>query len=284
MKGQKPVRLPAGLSTPMVAATAYGVRGIAVRGRLSPRADLGLGLAGLGILLAAWCIASYGGYVSPLFLPSPSGIWEGLVDFNHRGWLFPAIWRSTWRVAQGLILVILIGIPLGVLMGAFAPVDALLRKMVNGAKSVPTTGLIGLIVLWFSIGERAKIAYLFLGAIFYMIILVKNSVHSVPEDYVRVALDIGANRWQTIWRVLLPGALPQIWDAIAVCSGIMWTYIVLAEYINASEDQLGLGYLLSIGSRTQDPGKVFGALILIAVISSVTDWLLLAFRRRFLNW
>ena len=68
---------------------------------------------------------------------------------------------------------------------------------------------------------------------------------------VRVGLDIGANRWQIMRRVLLPGALPQIWDAIAVCNGIMWTYIVLAEYINSTEENLGLGYLLNIVQHTQ---------------------------------
>jgi ABC-type nitrate/sulfonate/bicarbonate transport system permease component len=169
-------------------------------------------------------------------------------------------------------------------MGTFAPVDAFLRRIISGAKSVPTTGILGLIVLWFSLEERAKILFLFLGAIFYMVIMVKNAVLNVREDYIRVALDIGANRWQMVSRVLIPGALPQIWDAIAVCNGIMWTYIVLAEFISSNEAHLGLGYLLYIGSRTQESSRVFAALILIAVISSLTDWLLYAIRKRFWNW
>jgi ABC-type nitrate/sulfonate/bicarbonate transport system permease component len=255
-----------------------------IRGKLSAHSDLLIGLAGIGALIVVWCIVTYGGYVRPLFLPTPSGIWEGIVDFQQRHWLLPAIWRSFWRVTKSLGLVILIGVPIGVLLGAFAPADAFLRKIINGGKSIPTTGIVGLIVLWFSIEERAKIVFLFLGAIFYMIILVKNAILSVNEDYLRVALDIGANRWQMIGRVLLPGALPQIWDAIAVCNGIMWTYIVLAEFINSNEQQLGLGYLLYIGSRTQESGKVFATLILIALVSSLTDWLLQAVRKQFLNW
>jgi NitT/TauT family transport system permease protein len=260
----------------------------AVRGNLSRRADLLIGLAGIGSLATAWCILTYGGFVKPFFLPTPSGIWSGLVDFqrnpNHSPWLLPAIWRSFSRVSQSLFWVILIGAPLGILMGAFAPADAFLRKLVNGAKSIPTTGIVGLIVLWFSIEERAKIVFLFLGAVFYMIILVKDAIQDVNGDYLRVALDVGANRWQTIRRVLLPGALPRIWDAIKVCNAIMWTYIVLAEFINSNEQQLGLGYLLYIGSRTQESGKVFGTLIIIAIISSLTDFVLQLVRKRFLNW
>lgn len=255
-----------------------------IRGRLSSRADLMIGLAGLGTLAAIWCVLTYGGFIRPLFLPTPSNIWEAVVDFHHRNWLFPAIWRSLSRVSKSLFLVVVIGVPIGVAMGAFVHVDALLRKIVNGAKSIPTTGIVGLIVLWFSIEERAKIIFLFLGAIFYMIILVKNAVSNVNEDYLRVALDIGANRWQVISRVLVPGALPQIWDAIAVCNGIMWTYILLAEFINSNEEQLGLGYLLFIGGRTQESGKVFATLIIIAMISSLTDFILLTVRKRFLNW
>jgi ABC-type nitrate/sulfonate/bicarbonate transport system permease component len=169
-------------------------------------------------------------------------------------------------------------------MGAFPIVDAFLRKLVNGAKSIPTTGIVGLIVLWFSIEERAKTVFLFLGAIFYMIILVKNAVASVSEEYLRVATDIGADRVQTLTRVLLPASLPQIWDAIAVSNGIMWTYIVLAEFINSNEEQLGLGYLLYVGSRTQESGKVFGTLIIIGLISSLTDWALQMIRKRYFHW
>jgi ABC-type nitrate/sulfonate/bicarbonate transport system permease component len=255
-----------------------------VRGHLSHRSDLLIGLAGIATLLLLWSVVTYGGWVKPLFLPTPGMIWEGLVDFQRRGWLLPAIGRSFARVSYALGLVILVGVPIGVLMGAFPAIDAFLRKIINGAKSVPTTGIAGLIVLWFSIEERAKIVYLFLGAIFYMIILVKNAIQSVREEYLRVALDIGARPPQMVGRVLFPGALPQIWDALAVCNGIMWTYIVLAEFINSNEQQLGLGYLLFIGSRTQDSGKVFAMLILIGAISSLTDWILQAVRRRFLNW
>lgn len=256
----------------------------AIREELPPRTDFLIGLTGIVTLLALWCALTYGGFVIAYFLPTPTGIWEGMVDYYHRDWLLPAIWRSFFRVTKALVIVIAIGVPLGVIMGAITPVDAVMRKLINGAKSVPTTGVLSLVVLWVGLEERGKIVFLFLGAIFYMVVLVKNAVSGVNDDYVRVALDAGANQPQVIRHVLFWGALPRIWDAIAVCNGIMWTYIVLAEYIGSNEQTLGLGYLLSIGLRTGQSGKVFGSLIIIAMISSLTDFLLQFVRKRFLNW
>ena len=258
-----------------------------IRNRLTAREDMVIGGVGVGTIIALWCVLTYGSIVPHNFLPTPGMIWDGLVEYHtQRHWLFPAIGRSLWRVVRALALVLVIGIPVGVLMGAFSEVDAFLRKIINGGKAVPISALTSLIVLWFNLDDEGKIAFLFLGAVFYMIILVKNAVANVNEEYVRVALDIGANRWQIIRRVLLPGALPQIWDAVAVCLGIMWTYIILAEIINSSEANLGVGYLLQTGARLggNSSGKVFGMLIVVALISTLTDYAMQLIRRRFINW
>jgi ABC-type nitrate/sulfonate/bicarbonate transport system permease component len=254
------------------------------RDHLSRRSELVFGLAGLAILVGVWCALTYGRVVPKLFLPTPTAIWEGLIDYSQKGWLWLSLARSFTRVLKALCLVILVGVPLGILMGAFKRLDALLQKIVGAAKSVPTTAITGVVVLWFGIDETGKTVFLFLGAIFFMIVLVRDAVVAVPGDYVTVALDLGANRRQLVWQVLLPGALPRIWEAIIVCNGIMWTYIVLAEFLSSNAEQLGLGYLLQIGSRTQSPGKVFGIIIIIAAISSLTDLSLQAIRRRYLDW
>lgn len=260
----------------------------AIRGQIGGRADLLLGLFAIAVLIGLWCLLTYGGFVRSLFLPSPTNIWTNLVSLQtnprHEPWLLPSIWRSFWRVTRALMLVALMGVPIGVTIGAFPQVDALVRKIINGGKAVPISGLLGLTTLWFGYQEQGMVFFIFLGSVFYMIILTKNAIASVNEEYVRVALDLGGNQWQIIRKVLLPGALPQIWDALAVCNGIMWTYIVLAELLNGSAASLGLGFLIQIGTRTNQSGIVFGALIIIALISSLTDFFLQTVRKRFLNW
>jgi NitT/TauT family transport system permease protein len=278
------------VSRSLVSYTASRGRGAlagwGIRERLTAKQDFVIGAAGVATVIGLWCALTYGGLVPRNFLPTPGMIWDGYVEYQQKNWLFPAIWRSSWRVVRALALVLAVGLPVGILMGSFSQADAFLRKIVNGGKAVPISALTGLIVLWFNLDDEGKIMFLFLGSVFYMIILVKNAVLSVNDEYVRVALDIGANRWQIIWRVLLPGALPQIWDAIAVCIGIMWTYIILAEIINSSEANLGVGYLLNTGARLggNSAGKMFGMLIVVALISTGTDYVLALVRRKFFNW
>lgn len=257
---------------------------LTIRGKIEPKTDLLVGLGGLAVLILAWCVITYGGFIKPIFLPSPTAMFEGIADFQSRGWLVPAILGSFMRVTKALLLVVLIGVPIGIMMGAWPVADAFLRKIINGGKSVPTTGLIGLVVLWIGIDEKGKVVFLFIGAFFYIVILVRQAVTSVSDAYVNVALDIGASPRQLITKVLLPGALPQIWEAIAVCNGIMWTYIVIAEYISSSESEIGLGYLLSMGTRLNESGKVFGALLIIAVISALTDWVFGVVRKKYFPW
>jgi len=255
-----------------------------VRSAVTKTQDLLFSWIGIGVLVAIWCLITYGGFVKPLFLPPPTEVLRGLGHFNDLGWLWPAIGRSFIRVIVALALVTAIGVPIGVMMGSYSLLDSAMNRIVNGFKAVPPTGLIGLIILWFSVEEKAKIVFLFLGSIFYMILLVRNAILAVREDFIVVARDMGAKGGQILRKILIPAALPQIWEAIIICNGIMWTYIVLAEYINSNQDQIGLGYLLQIGSRTFQSGQVYGTLILIGAIAYLTDWMLKAVQRRFFSW
>ncbi len=257
---------------------------LSIRGHLSPGFDAFIGFLGILTFAIVWCVLSYGNVVSRFALPTPTSIGKTFVHLYQSGQLMMPIGRSLWRVVRALFLVTAVGVPVGMLMAAFPPIDAFLRKIINGAKAVPITGLTALVTIWMGLEERGKVFYIFLGAIFYMIILVKNAIVNVNEEYIKVALDLGANRSQIVWRVLFFGALPRIWEAIAVCSGIMWTYIVLAEFLNSNAANQGLGGVLQNGLRLSQPPQVYCMLIAIAVISSLTDFMLHLIRKRFFNW
>ena len=255
-----------------------------VRGNISKKQEITCIWIGVLVLVGLWCLLTYGGFVKSLFLPNPSEVLDGLLHFNKLGWLVPAIWHSFLRVAIALGLVVVIGTPLGILMGAYRPFDAMFIRIFNSLKAIPPTGLISLIILWFSVEEKAKVIFLFMGAIFYMILQVRTAVLAVREDYLVVARDIGANSGQIMKKVLIPAAMPQIFESIIICNGIMWTYIVLAEFINSTEEQIGLGFLLQIGSRTFQSGQVYGTLILIGLIAYATEWCLRQIQSRYFTW
>ncbi|MBI3945781.1 MAG: ABC transporter permease [Armatimonadetes bacterium] len=263
--------MASGVEQPLERNKVAPVPWLRVRAELPPRVRRWVGWGFIALLLLAWAAVTAAKLVLPAFLPSPVSVARAAAEVAGKGDLLPAVLITLKRIWHALLLVVAIGVPLGVLMGSFALFDSLLSPVVAGVKAVPTTAFIALVIVWFGIGERAKVVFLFLGAIFFMLLLVRDAILGVREEHVRTALDLGAGSARTVFSVLLPAAMPQIWDGIIVCNGIMWTYVLLAEFINA---QSGLGYLINTASRMQRPDRVFAGIILIAVISVCTDWVL----------
>lgn len=257
---------------------------LVVRGTNSLKRERTFEIAGVVAFIVAWCALSYGGFIKSQFLPSPSDVWAGLVSFSDRHWLIPAVIGSTTRVLHALVFTVLVGVPIGVLMGAFLPVDAFIRWPLSGLKSVPTTGLIGLIILWFGLSENAKVVFLVMGSIFYMVMLVRDAIANVRQDFIDVGRDLNATSLDIIVKILLPAALPLIWGSLIVCSGIMWTYIVLAEFVSSSEAEIGVGYLIQVASRQSSSGRMFAALIIIAIVSVLLDAVMNLIKRKYFNW
>jgi NitT/TauT family transport system permease protein len=248
---------------------------------LPQQRDWMLQAAGVGVLVLIWCAVTYSGRVTPLFLPSPTAMIEGAAELVRRGLLVEALRISTVRIAKALLWVLAIGVPVGVLLGSFPALDSFFRQPLDALKAVPVTAIAPLVILWYGIDEAAKIVFLFLGAIFYMILLTKNAVQSVREEYVKTAVDLGASRARVIATVLLPGALPQIWQGIIVANAIMWTYIILAEMLSGGS---GLGYLINTAGRLQRSDQVYALIILIALVVVALEWILRQIQRRFIRW
>jgi NitT/TauT family transport system permease protein len=254
---------------------------LTVRGQNSPRIRNILGILAILCVLFLWTFASKAHLVNPFYLPSPLYIVRNLPELTHRYYLPGEITITLWRMIQAMVLTIVVAVPLGVLMGSLPLFDSFLGRLVDGLKSVPPTAFLGLMIAWWGIEERGKVMFLFVGALFYMILLCKNAVMNVREEYLMVARDFGANTIQMIIRVLIPGALPEIWNAVIVCNGLMWTYIVLAEFNNA---QYGLGFMLQQTAHQARPDLVFPIIIMIAIISTLTDWILRSIPKQLFSW
>ncbi len=240
-----------------------------------------LGLVAPALVLGAWCVASYGGLAPPDFLPSPSEVVRGTLQLFLQYDLGEAVLVSTRRILLAFFLASAVALPLGVLMGAFEPVNRFFEPVVSPLRYMPISAFIPLLILWFGIYEKQKIAFLFLGVFVYLLPVVVTAIRAVPEELVQTALTLGASRAQAVGTVLLPSALPEIFDSFRVMNAISWTYVILAEAVNPEH---GLGYMVELARTHQKASWSFAGLLVIGGIGLLTDFIIRTVSRILFRW
>ena len=223
------------------------------------------------LVLGVWCVFSYGGLAPADFLPSPTEVVRGTLQLFLQYDLWTAIVISTRRIVMAFLLASAVALPLGVLMGAFTPIHHLFESIMAPLRYMPISAFIPLLILWFGIYEKQKIAFLFLGVFVYLLPVVVSAIRGVPEELVQTSLTLGASRMQVIRTVLLPAALPEIFDSFRVMNAISWTYVILAEAVNPEH---GLGYMVELARTHQKASWSFAGLIVIGGIGILTDQLI----------
>ncbi len=227
-----------------------------------------LGFVAPILVAAVWCVLTYGRFAPPDFLPSPTETLKGTLQLFYQYDLWGAIVVSTRRIVLAFLLAAGIALPLGVLMGAFEPVNRFFEPIMAPLRYMPISAFIPLLILWFGIYEKEKIAFLFLGVFVYLLPVVVSAIRLVPEELVQTSLTLGASRWQVIRTVLLPAALPEIFDSFRVMNAISWTYVILAEAVNPEH---GLGYMVELARTHQKASWSFAGLLVIGGIGLLTD-------------
>lgn len=239
---------------------------------LTHRSRTLMGAGAVVAVLLIWSLLSGLEIVSPTKLPAP---WKVANAFLYLSWdgtsghslLLTATLWSLGRVVAAGILVMCIGIPVGVLMGASPHINAFLSPLVDPFRSAPVVALLPIMVMWFGIGEGMKITFLFLGAVVYLIPMVRDAIRAVPQTYWISTRDLGGTDWECIYKAVLPMAMPRIADAITVAVSVMWTYITVAEYVNARE---GLGQLIQNARRFSAMDQVFAGIMVIVALALLT--------------
>lgn len=253
----------------------------ALREPLPPRTALALGLVAPAVVLGGWCVATYGGLAPPDFLPSPSEVVRGTLQLFIQYDLLEAILVSTRRIAIAFALASAVALPLGVLMGAFDPINRVFEPITAPLRYMPISAFIPLLILWFGIYETQKIAFLFLGVFVYLLPVVVSAIRAVPEELVQTARTLGASKVQVVWTVLLPPALPEIFDSFRVMNAISWTYVILAEAVNPEH---GLGYMVELARTHQKASWSFAGLLVIGGIGLLTDVLIRMISSALFRW
>lgn len=245
------------------------------------KAAFALGFVAPALVLAVWCVLSYGELVRPGFLPSPTEVLRGTLELFFRYELADAIWVSTRRILLAFLLATAVALPLGILMGAFEPVNRFFEPVMAPLRYMPISAFIPLLILWFGIEEKQKIAFLFLGVFVYLLPVVVSAIRLVPEELVQTALTLGASRWQVIRTVLVPAALPEIFDSFRVMNAILWTYVILAEVVNPGHS---LGYMIDLAYKHGKPSWSFAGLLVIGGIGLLTDFVIRLISGALFRW
>ena len=240
-----------------------------------------LGVAFFVVFVAAWAVATLGGFVNRTFLADPLTMlgagWQLLVVHGF----YRDIGVTIWRVFGGFALAAAIGVPLGIAMGAYKPVEAFFEPFVSFARYLPASAFIPLLILWAGIGETQKLLVIFIGSLFQMVLMVAVIVGGTRRDLVEAAYTLGARSGGIVRRVLLPSSAPDIAETLRLVLGWAWTYVIVAELIGSSS---GIGHMITDSQSLLATGQIIFGIIVIGLIGLVTDFVFKFGNRRLFPW
>jgi NitT/TauT family transport system permease protein len=181
----------------------------------------------------------------------------------------------------GFLIAAAIAVPLGVLMGAYKPVEAFFEPFVSFARYLPASAFIPLLMLWIGIGEKQKLAVIFIGSFFQLVLMITVTVSNTRRDLVEAAYTLGASDTSLVKRVLIPGAAPEIAEHLRMVLGWAWTYIIVAELIAASA---GIGYMITNSQALMATDQIIFGIIVIGLIGLISDLLFKWANRKLFPW
>jgi len=240
-----------------------------------------LALGSFAFFLIIWSILTYGGFVDPLFLPSPGKVFQAGVDLFVDLGFTTDILNSVYRVMLGFIVAAIIGVPLGMLMGTFKVAEAITEPMVGFIRYMPASAFIPLFILWLGIGDIEKIAIIFVGSFFQLVLMVAVVAKNVHKDMLETAYTLGAKRFQVIRKVLLPASMPGILDTLRIIVGWAWTYIIVAELVASAS---GIGYMILSSQRMLRTGNIIFGILTIGILGLITDYFFKWLYNRLFPW
>jgi NitT/TauT family transport system permease protein len=240
-----------------------------------------LGISFFVLFVAAWSYVTFTGIVSKTFLADPlTMLDDGWQLLTKHGFLFD-IAMTIWRVIGGFVLAALVAVPLGILMGAYKPIEAFLEPFVSFARYLPASAFIPLLILWAGIGEMQKLLVIFIGSVFQIILMVAITVSQVRRELVEAALTLGARDRGILGRVLIPASAPNIAEILRLVLGWAWTYVIVAELIGSSS---GIGHMIIDSQALLATGQMIFGIIVIGIIGLVSDFLFKAANARLFPW
>ena len=248
---------------------------------VAPGTRVVLGISFFVLFVAVWAVATLGGFVSKTFLADPlTMVKSGYTLLTEMGFA-KDIGMTVWRVLGGFILAAVLALPLGVLMGAYKPIEAFFEPFVSFARYLPASAFIPLLILWVGIGEAQKLSVIFIGSFFQLVLMIAVTVGNTRRDLVEAAYTLGSSDRSLVQRVLIPGAAPEIAETLRMVLGWAWTYVIVAELIGASS---GIGHMITDSQALLATDQIIFGIIVIGLIGLASDLFFKAVNRKLFPW
>lgn len=233
------------------------------------------------VIILAWCVLTYGGFLNEIFMPSPTKVWNCLVEMALDGSLLEHCLLSTKRVMIGWFWSAVAALPIGMLMARSKIFSAVFQPIIEFARYLPVVALVPLTILYLGIDENQKYVIIFLGTFFQLVLMVCDTVSSIEKNMINAARTLGAGKLQVYTEVIFHAALPGLMDDFRMTIGWAWTYLVVAEMVAASA---GLGYIILKSQRFLATDVIFAGLIMIGLIGLLTDFVLKILTKLIVPW
>ncbi|HHQ4567058.1 TPA: taurine ABC transporter permease TauC [Aeromonas hydrophila] len=247
---------------------------------------LGVSLLTLCALLALWWLVARLGLISPLFLPPPAQVLQQFATLaGPQGFMDATLWQhlaaSLQRILIALAAATLCGVTVGLAMGLSPTLRGMLDPLIELYRPVPPLAYLPLMVIWFGIGETSKVLLIYLAIFAPVAMATLAGVQGARQVRLRAARALGANRWQVLWYVIVPGALPDILTGLRIGLGVGWSTLVAAELIAATR---GVGFMVQAAGEFLATDVVLAGILVIALIAFTLELGLRALQRRLTPW
>lgn len=275
----------------MARETAIDVAPIdeAILEKRADRRDRWLTLGTFLAIIAVWTAVTGSGLwpplIKPIFLPSPVAVGEAFMRLANEGFQGRSLGHhvsvSFYRFAMAFSICVLIGVPLGLLMGMSRRVRAIVEPPIQAIRPIPKLALLPLFLIWFGIGNLSKIVVISAPVLPLIAISAMQAVRSVSNKKIQAAQALGASTWTIFWRVLFPASLPGIFTGIRVAISIGVTMLVGAE-LTATSD--GIAWMALTAAEYLSTDIVLVAVLIMAAMGYLLDRLIWAIETRIVHW
>lgn len=228
-----------------------------------------------------WEAAARIGVITPQVLPTPSSVLGTALDLARNGELFVHLGVSLLRAVVGFIIGGTIGLALGIMVGFSPLAQAIFDRSIQMVRAVPFLAMLPLVIVWFGVGEVAKIFLVALAVLFPIYINTMLGIRQIDPKLMELAKVIGLNWPAVVRRIILPGAMPSILTGVRYALAHAWLALVIAETLATTK---GIGFLAMDAREFLQTNVIVLTMIIYAIIGVVADALVRALEGRFLSW